>query len=232
MNLIGPRFAQSPLAARVVPFAVFIGLTFCQDFFGDTGRYWIYLAKTLLGAWLIVVVRPAIAEMRWKLSWEAVAVGVAVFVMWVGLPGLLKWLGSSGSFAVFNSARAAWNPTTQFAGSPALAWLFIGGHIGGSALVVPPLEEVFYRSFLYRYLVRTDFQSMPLNQFHGLSFVVTAIIFGPGQHYQWLAGILCGMAFQWLVIRKNRLGDSMTAHAITNFLLGIWVIWKGDWKFW
>src|SRR6266571_579520 len=154
MNLIGPRFAQSPLAARVVPFAVFIGLTFCQDFFGDTGRYWIYLAKTLLGAWLIVVVRPAIAEMRWKLSWEAVAVGVAVFVMWVGLPGLLKWLGSSGSFAVFNSARAAWNPTTQFAGSPALAWLFIGGHIGGSALVVPPLEEVFYRSFLYRYRAR------------------------------------------------------------------------------
>src|SRR6266568_4939081 len=179
MNLIGPRFAQSPLAARVVPFAVFIGLTFCQDFFGDTGRYWIYLAKTLLGAWLIVVVRPAIAEMRWKLSWEAVAVGVAVFVMWVGLPGLLKWLGSSGSFAVFNSARAAWNPTTQFAGSPALAWLFFGI-----------------------------------------------------EHREWLAGILCGFAYQGLVCWKNRLGDAITAHAITNALLGGWVVWRGAWHFW
>src|SRR6266852_8742213 len=107
MNLIGPRFAQSPLAARVVPFAVFIGLTFCQDFFGEAGRYWIYLAKTLVGAGLIVVVRRAIVEMRWELSWAAVVVGVAVFVIWVGLPGLLKWLGSNGSFAIFKSARAA-----------------------------------------------------------------------------------------------------------------------------
>src|SRR6266705_5919666 len=135
MNLIGPRFAQSPLAARVVPFAVFIGLTFCQDFFGDTGRYWIYLAKTLLGAWLIVVVRPVIAEMRWKLSWAGAVAGVAVFVMWVGLPGLLKWLGSNGSFALLKSARIAWNPATRFADSPALIWLFIGVHVGGSELV-------------------------------------------------------------------------------------------------
>ena len=231
MNLIGPRFAQSPLAARVVPFAVFIGLTFCQDFFGDTGRYWIYLAKTLLGAWLIVVVRPAIAEMRWKLSWEAVAVGVAVFVMWVGLPGLLKWLGSSGSFAVFNSARAAWNPTTQFAGSPALAWLFIGGHIGGSALVVPPLEEVFYRSFLYRYLARKDFQSVSLGKFLWLPFLATSVFFGI-EHREWLAGILCGFAYQGLVCWKNRLGDAITAHAITNALLGVWVVWRGAWHFW
>src|SRR5258708_34989245 len=99
MNLIGPRFAQSPLAARVVPFAVFIGLTFCQDFFGDAGRYWIYLAKTLLGAWLIVVVRPAIAEMRWKLSWAAAVVGGGGFVVGVGLPGLLEWRRSSGGVA-------------------------------------------------------------------------------------------------------------------------------------
>jgi len=40
------------------------------------------------------------------------------------------------------------------------------------------------------------------------------------------------MAFQWLVLRKNRLGDAMTAHAITNFLLGVWIVWKQDWHFW
>ena len=110
--------------------------------------------------------------------------------------------------------------------------MFILVHLFGSTFVVPPLEEVFYRSFLYRYFVRTDFLEMPLRQFHGLSFVVTAIVFGPGQHYHWLAGILCGLAFQWLVLRKNRLGDAMTAHAITNFLLGLYVIWRGAWNFW
>ncbi len=52
-------------------------------------------------------------------------------------------------------------------------------------------------------------------------------------HPQWLAGILCGLTYQGLVIRKGRLGDAMTAHAITNFLLGVYVVWKGGaaWKF-
>jgi CAAX prenyl protease-like protein len=99
-------------------------------------------------------------------------------------------------------------------------------------VIVPPLEEVFYRSFLYRYFVRLNFQAMPLGQFHTLSFVVTSAIFGLMHPDRWLAGVLCGLAYQGLVVRNNRLGDALTAHGITNFLLGIWVIWKGDWSFW
>jgi hypothetical protein len=101
----------------------------------------------------------------------------------------------------------------------------------GSAIIVPPIEEAFFRSFLYRYFVRLNFTEMPFNRLHWLSFCVTAGLFGLA-HFQWLPGILCGMAYQWLVLRKNRLGDAMTAHAITNFLLGIWIYGRGDWKFW
>jgi CAAX protease family protein len=49
---------------------------------------------------------------------------------------------------------------------------------------------------------------------------------------RWVAGIFCGLVYQWLVIRKGRLGDAMAAHAITNFLLGLWVIWRPAWNFW
>jgi len=98
--------------------------------------------------------------------------------------------------------------------------------MAGSTLIVPPLEEVFYRSFLYRYIAKPDFLSVPLNQFLPLPFLATAAVFG-FSHNEWLAGILCGAAYQGLVIRKNRLGDAMTAHAITNFLLGLWVVWRG-----
>jgi hypothetical protein len=97
---------------------------------------------------------------------------------------------------------------------------------------VPPIEEVFYRSFLYRYLVNTRFQAMALNRFHGLSFVVTTLVFGLAHPDRWVAAILCGLAYQGLVLRKNRLGDAITAHAITNSLLGIWVVWKGQWHYW
>ena len=131
-----------------------------------------------------------------------------------------------------NTKESLWLPFDRFGEGSVLAWALIGIRIFGMTIVVPPLEEVFYRSFLYRYFVRTDFQSMSLTRFHPTSFIVTSALFGI-LHYEWLAGILCGMAYQGLVLRKGRLGDAMTAHAITNFLLAIWLVWKGGtaWKF-
>jgi uncharacterized protein len=215
-------FAGSPLAARVAPFLFFLVLTFLQGKFGAASAYWFYLAKTLASAWLVWEMRPLVLEMRWAISWEAVVAGVAIFAIWVGLdpfyPHLLK-------------AGATGNPNGQFGEGAVLAWFFIAIHILGMTLVVPPLEEVFYRSFLYRYLANPNFLSVPLNRFLPFPFFATVIVFGVS-HNEWLAGILCGAAFQWLVIRKNRLGDAMTAHAITNFLLGVWIVWRGAWHFW
>ena len=236
MNSLLHPIKNSPVLARVAPFAFFLVLTFAQDFFGAGGRYWLYLAKTILGAWMIWAVRPVVAEMRWKLSWAAVLVGVAVFVLWVGLDGhypplneLLQQIGLGGKKS--DLVAAAWNPHTQYGTGSALAWLFIGTRLVGSALIVPPLEEVFFRSFVYRSIARADFLSVPLGAFLWMPFLVTALLFG-FEHHQWLAGILCGFAYQGLVIWKQRLGDAITAHAITNFLLGVWVVWKGAWQFW
>lgn len=224
-----------PLAVRVAPFLIFVALTWCQGQFGPSAPYWFYLAKTLAGAGMILALRPLIAEMRWAFSWEAVVVGVGIFAVWVGLQA--DWATQAGLWPKLGLSSAPkapaplWNPNEQFDTGSALAWLFIAVRILGSTLVVPPLEEVFYRSFVYRYLVNQNFLSVPLNRFVPFPFLVTALVFGLA-HNEWLAGILCGAAFQWLVLRKNRLGDAMTAHAITNFLLGVWVVWKGAWNFW
>jgi CAAX protease family protein len=238
---MGPLFKKlevSPLWVRVAPFAVFVALTFCQGKFGEASRYWIYLAKTIVGAWLIWMVRPLITEMRWKFSWEAVAVGVAVFVMWVGmdrlypnLDRLLSYIGLAKPKSGAELASEWWNPHAQFGQATALAWIFSAVRIVGSSIVVPSLEEVFYRSFLCRYIAKADFQSVPLGQFSWAPFLITSAVFGLA-HNEWLAGILCGFAYQGLVCWKQRLGDAMTAHAITNFLLGLWVILRGAWNFW
>jgi CAAX prenyl protease-like protein len=225
----------SPLVARVAPFVVFLVLTSCQGRFGAASAYWFYLAKTLVAVWLIWEMRPFVSEMRWAISWEAVVVGIGVFILWIGLdpfyPKLTEIITKLGLSKFFGTHQAIWNPHEQFGQNSALAWLMIVTRILGSTLVVPPLEEVFYRSFLYRYVAKPDFLSVPLNRFLPLPFLVTAAVFGIS-HSQWLAGILCGMAYQWLVLRRNRLGDAMTAHAITNFLLGVWVAWQGAWQFW
>jgi uncharacterized protein len=211
-----------PAAVRVAPFFIFLALTFCQAMFGAASNYWFYFAKTLVGAWMVWGMWPFVSEMRWAFSWEAVVVGIVIFGFWVGLDPYYPHLGKDG---------AAWNPAGQFGEGSAFAWLMIVTRIAGVTLVVPPLEEVFYRSFAYRFLAKTDFLAVPLGKFMPLPFFVTAAAFGIS-HHEWLAGIICGVAYQWLVIRKNRLGDAMTAHAITNFLLGVWVVWHGAWNFW
>ena len=219
----------------MAPFVLFVLLTAAQGKFGAASAYWFYAAKTLVGLWLIVAMYPLVAEMRWAFSWEAVLVGVGVFAVWVGLSG--DWTTQNslwvklGISAPSKTPPAVWNPHAQFGAGSALAWLLVGVRLLGSTLIVPPLEEVFYRSFLYRYIAKPDFQSVRCNQFLPMPFLATAAVFGLS-HNEWLAGILCGAAFQWLVLRKNRLGDAMTAHAITNFLLGAWIVWRGAWQFW
>jgi uncharacterized protein len=246
VNFWDKKLRESPLFARVAPFVIFLFFTALQGQFGEASRYWFYLGKTILGIWLVWSMRPVVTEMRWAFSWEAVVVGIAVCVMWVGIDGyypsfdqitqrficpILKTIGLPSWCPKPSANDLPWNPHAQFGLNSPLAWLFIIGRILGSSIIVPPLEEVFYRSFLYRYIVKPDFQSVAFGAFHGLSFVITAVIFGCS-HHEWLAGILCGFAYQWLVLRKNRLGDAMTAHAITNFLLGLWVVGRGAWNFW
>ncbi len=48
--------------------------------------------------------RPAVAEMRWAFSWEAVAAGVGVFLIWVGLDG--HYPVSTKSFSRFSTRKS------------------------------------------------------------------------------------------------------------------------------
>lgn len=239
------RIIQSPALVRAIPFGVFVALTFLQEQCGETSRYWIYFAKTVVGAAMLFVVWRHIAELKWKFSLWAVMAGVGVFALWVGLDAyyphtneiqsrficpLLKSVGLTDSCAE-PVAPTPWNPNTAFGSGSALAIFFICVRILGSSLVVPPLEEVFWRSFIYRYVARREFDREPLGKWFPLSFLLTSVFFGFA-HHQWLAGILCGFVYQGLVVWKNRLGDAMTAHAITNCLLGLWIVWKGQWQFW
>ena len=223
MNWVREALNRSPFAARVAPFIIFVAFTALQGQFGVASQYWLYIVKTLVGALLIWAMWPLVTEMRWAFSWEAVAVGVFVTIFWIGLDPY---------YPPNTPAKNPWNPHTEFGLNSPLALSIIIFRILGSTLVVPCLEEAFFRSFLYRYIMKVDFLSIPLNHFNLRAFLIAAALFGAEHGNQWLAGILCAFCYHWLVFRKNRLGDAITAHAITNFLLGIYVAWRGQWQFW
>jgi hypothetical protein len=133
MQFLRKEFAGSPDCARIAPFAIFVGLTDLQGQFGEASRYWFYLVKTLLGAWLIWEMRPFVEEMRWKVSREAVVAGVVVFAIWVALDGL---------YPRFSELDAGWNPNQAFGQGSALVWLYTTVRIAGSSIIVPPLETL------------------------------------------------------------------------------------------
>ena len=216
------KWRDNPYWVRVAPFIIFVLLTSLQGRFGEASKYWIYAGKSALGALLLWLVWGKVKELRWTFSLEAVVVGILVIVVWIGLD---PW------YPKFVHADKPWNPHAEFGAGSALAWFFVVARIAGSTLVVPGMEEMFYRSFLYRYIVKPEFETVSLRQFHKVSFLVTSTLFGL-VHREWLAGIFCGLAYQWLVWRKGHLGDAMTAHAISNLLLGLWVAYKGAWLFW
>lgn len=216
------KIQSSPVLARVTPFAVFAVLTLFQGQFGEASQYWVYALKTVVGAWLLWVVKPGVGEMKWKFSWEAVAAGIAVFAAWVGLDGLYPMLAERPE---------SFNPNRTYGVGSVLAMTFIGVRLIGSSLVVPMLEEVFYRSFLYRCMIESRFLEVPLGRFDPRAFLMVSVVFGIS-HYEWLPGILCAFVYQGLVCRKDRLGDAIAAHAVTNFLLGLWVILRPAWRFW
>ena len=222
MNTLHKKFKDSPLIARILPFLIFIVLTSAQGSFGPGSHYWIYLIKTLMGIWMIWITWPLVGEMRVNFSLEALGGGILVFVIWINLDFKYPKLTAYGD---------TWNLAKQFGQGSILFWFFATTRIIGSTLVVPFLEEVFYRSFLYRYILTKNWLFTPHNLFDVRPFILSSLIFGL-THSHWIAGIICGMIYQIIVLRTNRLGDAIIAHAITNCLLGFWVVTQQNWHLW
>ncbi len=235
-----PSLLSMPEMPRVLPFVLFLGVGALAGKAFTGSEYWMYAAKTIGVGALLWAWRRRLPEMRWAFSVEALVVGLAIAALWLGLSGHIPSLGrlwdlireaTGGPPAPAPKPVEVWNPVVHFAGQPILGWGFVLIRVLGRSLVVPALEEVFYRSFMYRYIVKPEFESVAHSTFHLGAFLVTSAFFGLSHTDHWLPGVLCGMSYQWLVLRKGRLGDAMLAHAITNLAISGYAIGTGRWEF-
>ena len=100
----------------------------------------------------------------------------------------------------------------------------------GSAFVIAPVEEVFFRSFLYRRLQAEDFRAVPLSRFDLSSFLWMVFLFTL-EHDRPVVAAMAGAAYGLLAMRFG-LGSAIVAHVVTNLALGLHVIYWGEWWFW
>lgn len=109
---------------------------------------------------------------------------------------------------------------------------FIVVRVIESALLVPIIEELFWRGWLMRWTIRSDFESVPVGKYTAFSFWTVAILFASEHGPYWDVGLIAGAAYNWWCVRSRNLGDCMLAHAVTNGLLAGYVLIFDQWQYW
>lgn len=211
-------YPRQPYIPYVVPFALFAICTLMASLF-NISRSLIYPIKTVLvAASLIHFWNAYKQEIRFSFSWLAVISGAFVFFIWVLLEGLYPQIGHS-----------EFNPYEQAGGYG--VYFIIAFRLIGASLIVPLMEELFWRSFALRFAIKSDFKSVPLGQVSWFSFIFVSLLFG-FEHHRWLVGIFAGMVYAGVLYHSKNLFVPILAHAITNFLLGLYVLSTHQWSFW
>jgi CAAX prenyl protease-like protein len=221
---------------RIAPFALymaFVGLEEALRFLAGRGILslsteffqGLYPIKAFSVALLLLLFRKSYDEVRFRdlarpmATLATLIAGIGVFAFWIMLD--LSWatIGSPAGFDpnIFNDAGTK--------------VLMTATRLCGAVLVVPLMEELFWRSFLIRYIISADFTRVAVGKFTWPSFFVTALLFGL-EHNFFVAGILAGTVYNLLLYYTRSLSHCIIAHAVTNLLLGIYVLNTAQWHFW
>lgn len=214
---------------RIAPFAAYVFFMLVEDALLAFG--WdandvrlLYVIKITVVASLLWLWRNAYSELRWPAgeNWRtwliAIAAGIVVFVAWINLTADWMVMGESVGF----------DPRD---GDAQMDWFLVIVRLLGAALVVPLMEELFWRSFLMRWIAHPHFLSVNPAQVGFKAFCITAVLFAVA-HSLWFAGLLAGIAYNLLYMRSNTLWSPIIAHAVTNAILGVWIVLTGNWGFW
>ena len=222
---------RKKFAAYTLPMAAFLALLVLNSalkasglssFWARSAEYWIYPAQTVLCGGLILffwreyrLQRPA------RLAFGA-AIGIAVFVIWIAPQA---FFGSGARVDGFNP--------DLFVQQPAAYWATVLLRFCRLAIVVPLAEEIFWRGFLLRFLIDEDFDRVPFGRFTWVSFAVVTLAFGfSHSRPDWTAALITGALYNLVAYRTKSLATCVVAHAVTNLLLGLWIMKTGQWGFW
>jgi CAAX prenyl protease-like protein len=222
------------LWAYVLPFAVFMGglalISLVQSFAPAENaplwlaepKYWVFPLQTILCGALLVWFWKTYA---WGAKWHvitAVLTGLVVLALWISP----QWLFGA------EQRTDGFNPGL-FAGSAALYWGTLILRFIRLVVIVPLLEEIFWRGFLLRYLIKEDFTKVSFGTFSWFSFGVVTVMFGLA-HFgpDFIPALLTGAIYNLLAVKTRSLACCVLAHAVTNLGLGLYIMQTGQWGFW
>lgn len=217
------RLRADPAVARCAPFGVFIGFLMVGSALAEPSP-WLLVIRNACVLGVLAWAWPAYTELREaqpRAAWPwvaAVLAGVAVFGLWIVLDGEWAMFSRSGGFAPLHQDGR-------------MDWPLALARLAGFALVVPVMEELFWRSFLMRWIEQPQFEGVDPRRVGLRAIVLSSFVFTLA-HTLWLAAAIAGIAYAWLYVRTGKLWVPVIAHAVTNGVLGAWVLATRRWEFW
>jgi len=218
--------SRTATIAYVAPFATFVGLLALDRAITLPPEVF-YPIRFLTVLLVLLFVSRRVITLRSSFPVASIAVGSAVFLVWIG-PDVLfgyrhHWLFEN---ALTGSAVSSIPP-----GLRSKVWFTILRTLS-SVTLVPILEELFWRGWLMRMLIAPDFEKVPLGKYTPSAFWLTAVLFASEHGAYWEVGLAAGIVYNLWIMRCKNLADCTLAHAVTNALLAAYVLMAGQWQYW
>ncbi len=217
----------SPAVRYTLPFLVFIAFLAGHQYL-PVSELWEYPLRVAIMGAVIWYFSREVVDLRVRNWAGTIAMGIAVFVIWI-MPDLL-WPHYRESIIFQNSLTG--KVTGSVPAALQSSMLVLVFRTLRAAIIVPIVEELFWRGWMMRWIINPDFEKVALGAYAAGAFWITAALFASEHGPYWEVGLIAGIAYNWWMIRTRSLGDCIWAHAITNALLSAYVIMQGQWQYW
>ncbi len=212
--------SDNPVVPYLAPFLLILAAGMVSR--ATTAEFeWLYPLRAVVAIAGLWFYRDRYRSLTLRVSWIGPAIGALVFVIWI-----------AGENWVFGPQPTTGMPPELVGASPLIRFAWIGIRIFTAVAVVPIAEELAFRGFLLRRLISADFESVSLNGFSWMSFLVSSLLFGLLHDARWIVGTLAGMLFALAMRRTGSLGEAIAAHAAANLALAAYVLYYGTWNLW
>ncbi|SMX50698.1 exosortase E/protease, VPEID-CTERM system [Maliponia aquimaris] len=186
-----PPLWQDPVAARILPFAVFMLSALVVSIASQTPDL-LYPLRMMAVAIVVVPFWSIYRALPWRLDPLALAAGAFIGVFWIAIP-------TTGDTAP---------ATGTLAGGALVLWYALRGI--GTVVFVPLLEELFFRDYLESRLRRRSGFAWTVG-----AMLVSATLFA-ALHSRWAEAFAAALILSAVARRRENITDAILAHAVAN----------------
>src|SRR5689334_2833252 len=173
---------------------------------GLPANYDFLLRFVVAGALIVHYSRPYL-DLRPSRPIASIVLGVVVFLVWIGPDVLFGyrhfWLFEN---SVMGKAAGSIDPNLR------KSVPFLALRIASAAIVVPILEELFWRGWLMRWLIVPEFLKVKFGEYRASAFWMVAVFFALEHGSYWEVGLAAGVIYNWWAVRTRCIGDCIVAH--------------------